>query len=160
MRPYPHKVFKTVSQNLPFGEPLTPKTPTMQKIRATQNTLKNTPCPTAENVQNWLQNGVVFFSFWLVWASPKPCKASRSPWRLQKLQDQPKMTKNMKKMRHFFKLLGFNCGLPGQVHGHSRRCSRSTSRRICRPEQTHGHSHCTDGFVLVCTSAVKSTCCA
>ena len=50
-----------VSQNLPFGEPLAPKRPTMRKIRPPENTLKNTPCKIAENVQNWLQNGVATF---------------------------------------------------------------------------------------------------
>ena len=39
--PTPPKIIKLMSQNLPFGEPLAPKTPTMRKIRAPENTLKN-----------------------------------------------------------------------------------------------------------------------
>ena len=64
------------------------------------------------------------------------------PWKPQKPQNQEKMTKNEipktsksrinKQKRHA------NCGLAGQAHG---------------------HNHCNDGFVLVCKSAVKSTCC-
>ena len=33
----------------------------MRQIRPPENTLKNTPCKIAENVQNWLQNGVATF---------------------------------------------------------------------------------------------------
>ena len=59
-------------------------------------------------------------------------------WRPQKLQNQTKLQKTFRKCDTFFKLLGFNCGLAGQVHG---------------------DRHCNDGFVLVCNSALKSTCC-
>ena len=57
MWPYPQKVFKMVSQNLPLGEPLAPKTLTMRKNRAPGNTLKNTPRKITENTQNGVPNG-------------------------------------------------------------------------------------------------------
>ena len=50
-----------VFQKLPFGEPLVPKTATMRKIGAPQNTFTNKPCAKSENVQNLLQNGGEFF---------------------------------------------------------------------------------------------------
>ena len=95
-----------VSQNLPFGEPLAPKRPTMRKISPPENTLKNTPCKIAENVQNWSPNGDEFFIFFMVLASFLGSCFQDGSWRPHKLQNQGTNAKNMKKIRHFFQASG------------------------------------------------------
>ena len=95
-----------VSQNLPFGEPLAPKRPTMRKIRPPENTLKNTPCKIAENVQKWSPNGgdtfYPFDGFGLFFGVLLPRWLLEAP----KTPKSRKITKSMKKMRHFFQASG------------------------------------------------------
>ena len=56
--------------------------------------------------------GVRLSIVFMVWASFLGTGFEDGSWRPQKPQ-------NKKKCDTFFKLLGFNCGLAGQVHGHS-----------------------------------------
>ena len=73
----------------------------MRKIRPPENTLKNTPCKIAENVQNWSLNGGETFDgfdgFGLFFGVLLPRWLLEAP----KAPKSRKITQNMKKMRHF-----------------------------------------------------------
>ena len=91
---------------------------------------KNTPNP--DQIQTF------FKYFWV----PSSKMGPRNPLEALKVpnsrnNDQKRSSKTFKIKKNEQKRHA-NCGLAGQVHG---------------------HSHCNDGFIMVCTCAVKLTCC-
>ena len=90
-----------VSHNVPFGEPLIPKTSTMRKIRGPQNTLKNKSWKYPKIVKIGLQMGVTLFRVFVLLASFFTTCFEDGSWRPQKLQNQEKYKKHQENVTLF-----------------------------------------------------------
>ena len=81
--PCPQNGIKSGSQNLPFRHLWAPKSPKVQKMRAQENTLKNTSAKIPKMCQNDLRNCLQFGRQTLLFASLFPDLVPRVPQTLK-----------------------------------------------------------------------------